>query len=192
MKYLFVVLVILSFCFSCKTDNREKMLAEKAAQLDAKERELELRQQSLALREEELLRQERLIDSLNTRATADSLSVLHPGLAGLYNVAMRCIETTCAGSAIGDTKSEQWQFSLADNMINVNAISNQQIVRVYKGRYVGNMIELVVQADSVSALAAGTITVKLQQTGDNQMRGSREIMRQDNCRIVYDLKLQKQ
>ena len=168
------------------------MLAEKAAQLDAKERELELRQQSLALREEELLRQERLIDSLNTRATADSLSVLHPGLAGLYNVAMRCIETTCAGSAIGDTKSEQWQFSLADNMINVNAISNQQIVRVYKGRYVGNMIELVVQADSVSALAAGTITVKLEQTSDNQMRGSREIMRQDNCRIVYDLKLQKQ
>jgi hypothetical protein len=193
MKYLFIISVTLFFSLSaCKTDNREKMLAQKAAQLDTMERQLEQRRQSLALKEAELLRKEKLIDSISTRTITDTLGRLHPGLPGLYNVAMRCTETTCPESAVGDTKSEQWQLTIADNQVIAEAMSNQKIVRVYKGRYSGNTIELVAQADTASALPAGQMIVRLQEVGENQLRGTREITRQDNCRIVYELNLQKQ
>jgi hypothetical protein len=193
MKYLSVLSAILIFSFSaCKTDEREKIIAEKAAQLDSMERQLEHRRQWLALKEEELLRKEKLIDSISTRTMRDTLERLHPGLPGLYNVAMRCTETTCPESAVGDTKSEQWQLTIADNQVIAEAMSNQEIVRVYKGGYSGNAIELVAQADTVTALSAGKMIVRLQEVRENQWRGTREITRQDNCRIIYELNLEKQ
>jgi hypothetical protein len=193
MKYLIIISVTLFFSLSaCKTDNREKMLAQKAAQLDTMERQLEQRRQSLALKEAELLRKEKLMDSISNRTSTDTLGRLHPGLSGLYNVAMRCTETTCPESAVGDTKSEQWELTIVDNQVIAKAMSNQEIVRVYKGGYSGNTIELFVQSDTASALPAGQMIVRLQEVRENQLRGTREITRQDNCRIIYELNLQKQ
>jgi hypothetical protein len=193
MKYLSLLSVILIFSFSgCKSDEREKIIAEKAAKLDTMERQLEQRWQSLALKEAELLRKEKLIDSISNRITTDTLGRLHAGLPGLYNVTMICTETTCPGSAVGDTKSEQWRLEIANNLVIAEAMSNQTIVRIYKGGYNGNTIELVAQADTANALPAGKMIVRLQEVRENQLRGSREITRQDNCRIIYELNLQKQ
>ena len=61
---------------------------------------------------------------------------------------MICTETNCPGSAVGDSKNEQWDISFQDNAIIATAISNNQMVRVYTGHYFGNSIRLTVQKDS--------------------------------------------
>jgi len=144
------------------------------------------------LKEEELLQRERSIDSASTSITKDTLGSLLPGLPGEYHVTMRCTETTCPGSAVGDTKTEQWQFTIENNQIIIRAMSNKKLVRVYKGGYAGNTMELFAQTDTVTSLQAGNMIVRLQETRENRLRGMREITRQDNCRIIYDLDLEKQ
>jgi hypothetical protein len=175
----------------CDTQEREKALELKAAELNQKEQELSLRQQSLELREEELSTREKRLDSTSSIVIKDTLATLHPNIPGLYNVTMRCTETTCAGSAVGDTKTEQWEITFEDNSVCINAMADKKVVRIYKGSYTGGYIELAAQADNITTLQAGNMVVRLQQTKENQLEGLREITRQDNCRIVYRLDLQK-
>jgi hypothetical protein len=193
MKYFFLISAfILLLLPACNSDDRKKALDQKEAELNRLERELQLKQQSLALKEEELAQKERSIDSVSIKITRDTLAGLHPGLPGLYNVTMRCTETTCPGSAVGDTKTEQWQLVFENNQVIVNAMSGKKLVRVYMGGYVGNTMELLAQTDTVTGLQTGNMVVRLQETRENRLRGMREITRQDNCRIIYDLDLEKQ
>src|SRR5215210_2833837 len=114
----------------CGLQEREKELENKISKVNQKEQKLLLKEKSLQLKEEELAHREKLLDSASKKV-ADSVAVLHPELAGTWNVTMRCTETTCAGSAVGDTKNEQWVISYQDNTVIANAISDNKIVRVY-------------------------------------------------------------
>ena len=105
-------------------------------------------------------------------------------------VEMQCTETNCPGSAVGDVKNEQWDFKFQNNMVIASAMSNNQLVRVYTGDYVGNTLKLSVQQDSTDASAK--IIVRLQQTKDKEMTGDREITQANGCRILYSLRLKKQ
>jgi hypothetical protein len=175
----------------CDTQKREKALELKEIELNEKEHELFVREKKVQLKEEELLSREKLLDSLTNRNVADTLSALHPHVPGLYNVTMKCIETTCTGSAVGDTKIEQWEFSFESNSVVVKAMTGKTLARIYKGKFVGVSIELAAQLDNPNP-QAGNIIVRLQATKDNGLEGTREITRLENCRIIYDLDLQKQ
>jgi hypothetical protein len=194
MKHLPLIVACLFFltAFSCNTDEREKNLEQKAIDLNRLEQELELKRQSLAQKEEELIQRERLIDSTSAKISYDTLAVLHPNLPGMYNVIMKCTEATCPGYAVGDTKSEQWELEFGNNQVMIKAMSDKKLVRIYKGSYTAGSMELFAQADTGSTVQAGNMTVRLQEIKQNQLRGLREITRQDNCRIVYELDLQKQ
>jgi hypothetical protein len=193
MKYLAVIsLLIIITCTACTSDEREKKLATKAKELDRRQQDLDLRERSLAFREAELKKKQQHIDSASATVAADSLMRLHPNLVGLYNVTMRCTQTNCPGSAVGDTKTEQWQLDIENNEVLVKAMSDQKVVRIYKGGYQGSTLELLAQADTIPTIEVGNMKVRLQQTRENHLRGIREIARPDNCRIVYDLELQKQ
>ena len=193
MKWLpfFLVLFLLT-AVGCDTQKREKVLQLKEAELNRRDQELLIREQTVQLKEEELLNREKLLDSLTNNNVADTLLTLHPALPGLYNVTMRCTETTCAGSAVGDTKNEQWEVSFENNTVVVKAMADKKLVRLYKGTYVGNSIELTAQTDASTATQPGNMIVRLQETNDKGLDGTREITRPENCRIIYDLDLQKQ
>ena len=105
---------------------------------------------------------------------------------------MKCTETTCTGSAVGDTKTEQWQIGFENNKVIVTATSNNKLLRLYAGNYVGNSLELTAQQDNAITPQVGKIVVRLQETKENKLEGQREIIRPEDCRIVYDLQLQKQ
>jgi hypothetical protein len=193
MRYIAVISVCIIFtCTACTSDEREKKFADKAAELDRREQDLDLRERSLVFKEEELQTKQRQIDSASATIAEDTLVRMHPDLPGLYNVTMKCTQTSCAGSAVGDTKTEQWQITIDKNQVIAKALSNQKVVRIYKGGYLGNTMELVAQTDTIPTLQDGNMRVRLQQLRENHLRGIREITRPDNCRIVYDLELQKQ
>lgn len=84
----------------CGLRDHELKLEKKISEVNQKERELLLKQKSLQLKEEELAKREKLLDSSAKKAVADTLAVLHPELAGTWNVTMRCTETTCINCAM--------------------------------------------------------------------------------------------
>lgn len=175
----------------CGLRDRELQLERKISEVNQKERELLLKQKSLQLKEEELAQREKLLDSSSKKSVTDSSAVLHPELAGTWNVTMRCTETTCAGSAVGDTRNEQWVITYQDNTVIANALSDNKVVRVYSGSYNGNSIELSTQPNDADPEQTTTMIVRLQATKENKMAGQREIIRAEDCRIVYALDMEK-
>lgn len=191
MRWLIFLLIIL-VAPGCDLRKRERMLEQKEAELSQKEQQLLLKEKSLQVKEEQLISRELGMDSMSIKLLPDTLASKHPTIPGLYNVTMQCIETNCQGSAVGDTKTEQWQISFQNNRVIVGAMSDKKLVRSYSGQYIANVMELTTQPDSLNSSQAGEINVRLQQTRENQLEGQREIIRPDQCRILYKLELSKQ
>jgi hypothetical protein len=116
---------------------------------------------------------------------------VNAALVGTWSVRMTCTETTCAGSAVGDTKTEQWDFSYQGNTIMVKASANEKLVRVYTGFFTGNTIELVEERAGAENQRSSKMIIRLRIIDDTHMDGQREIVRENDCRVVYTLQLQK-
>ncbi len=187
----FSVIIFLSACTMHK-QKQEEQLQVKETELSRKEQELLVKEKSLQLKEEELSKREKLLDSTTNKNSLDTLSALYPNLAGLWNVTMRCTETTCQGSAVGDTKTEQWDISVQNNTVVAKAMSDRNLLRIYSGTLLGNSFELTAQQENVATQQAAKMIVRLQPTKENEMTGQREILRQNDCRILYALELRKQ
>lgn len=188
-----MILLFAALIFSAGCDNRKReqeLLAREVA-LEKKEHDLLLMEKALQVKEEELGKRERMLDS-TTKSAIDTLSALYPNVPGIWNVTMRCTQTTCPGSAIGDTRTEQWELSFQKNTLIAKTISDKQLVRVYSGKYIAGTFELNAVQDSVHIDKDTRIIVRLQKTKENEMTGQREIIRADECRIVYSLVLNKQ
>lgn len=188
MKWIFLLSAIL-FLTGCGLREREMQINKKMKELNQKEQELALKEQSLAIKEQQLNDQKKSIDS-TTNIVNDSLYREHQKIRGAWTVDMQCTETNCAGSAVGDIKTEQWDFKFQQNLVIVTAMSRDQLVRTYAGSYQGNLLKLDVQQDSAETNAK--IVVRLQQTNEKEMQGEREITQANGCRILYSLKLKKQ
>lgn len=188
MKWIFLLMGIIVFS-SCSLRQREVELEKRTNDLRHREQELSLKEQSLQFKEEQLNDREKLLDS-TTRIVNDSLFLEHQKLPGTWLVEMQCTETSCPGSAVGDTKNESWDFKFQNNMVIANAIANKQATWIYTGTFIGNMLRLSVQQDSLESSAK--IVVRLQQTKEKEMTGEREIIQPSGCRILYSLRLKKQ
>lgn len=143
------------------------------------------------MKEDELAQKEKLLDSSSKNPT-DSFIALHPQLPGKWDVTMRCTETNCFGSAVGDTKNEQWEISYQNGGIVAQAFSGNKPVRVYSGSGNGNTIELSTATDTPEANSVTKMIVRIQEIKDNEMTGQRDIIRPDNCHIIYALELKRQ
>lgn len=191
MKWIFLFTVCIATFCSCSLRQREIELDKKINNLHEREQQLSLKEQSLDFREQQLNEREKMLDSTSRKIASDSLYLKHPRLPGMWSVKMQCIETNCPGSAVGDTKNEQWDFKFQDNGVIASAISNNQLVRVYAGQYLNNSLRLSVQQDTANQQFA-KMMVRLQTVKDDEMTGEREIIQANGCHIVYSLQLKKQ
>ena len=189
MKNL-LILVLLLFGAGCGLKEREIELKNRQEELHLKEQELLVKERSLQLKAEELEQREKAFDS-TAKNTVDSV-VQFPQLTGKWNVAMRCTETTCTGSAVGDVKNEQWEITYEGNIVIAKAFADNKLVRVYTGSSNGNVIELVTEPDNPDPALSTRMTVRFQEINQTQIRGQREILRPDKCHIIYSLELNKQ
>ncbi|HEX6915468.1 MAG TPA: hypothetical protein VF145_09515, partial [Chitinophagaceae bacterium] len=146
----------------CELNRREKALQEKEAQLLQKEQELMLKEKTLALKEQELVKREQRLDS----TIVDTTLKYSPELPGLWNAKMQCTETTCSGSAVGDTKVETWELSFDSSFhLIARVITGNNIARVYTGSYNGSEILLKQDVAGAAGVAATHLSIKLQLTG---------------------------
>ena len=191
MKYIILFLVLSFFTSGCGLRERELELDKKMNEVNQKEQELILKEKSLQLKEEELDKKKKLLDS-SAQNPPDSFFALHPQVPGKWDVTMRCIETNCSGSAVGDTKIEQWEISYQNLGIVAQAFSDNNLVRVYSGNNNGNTVELSTEPNNSDPLLSTKMIVRIQEIKENEMLGQREIIRPDNCHIVYALNFKKQ
>lgn len=185
--------MLLCFCFflllsGCDIDKREKELEKKAQELQQKAEELQAKELALNLKEQELAQLARAIDS--TRQ--DSTFIYDPTLIGMWSARMTCTETTCAGSAVGDTKTEQWQITYQGQQILAKALVSDTLTRVYQGIYTGNTLELVEERGRADVRPVTRMIVRLRKVGPSTMEGQREIIREGECKIIYALQMVKQ
>ncbi len=184
------LLFFIPVLFSCDLRVREQNIERRADSIDQKEQRLLFFENQLNARQTTMDEKERTLDSLLKKyIPPDSLSAKMPFLIGRWNVKMVCTETTCAGSAVGDNKTEVWELSYQDNAIIAKAMVSNQIVRVYSGAARGN--ELLLTAQQESASAAANITVSLLFKNDTEMEGIRKIISPNECRILYAVQMQK-
>lgn len=177
------------FLFSgCGLQQREEELKKKEAELNQKEQQLLLREKTLQLKEEELAEKQMKYDTL----ARDSSLLAHPNIPGTWSTKMTCEETTCTGSAVGDTKIEQWIISFESGHIVAKAMADDKLTRVYIGTLNGNAIELNQASQDSSAKQTTMITVRLTIKDEKTLEGKREIVRNNDCRIVYALEMNKQ
>lgn len=191
MRSGFFLLSMLLFLISCSSRQHEKRLQQKELELNQKEQELLMKERSLQEREDQLAERENMLDSSTNKLLVDTSVLLNTQLPGVYSATMHCTETTCPGSAVGDTKTEQWQINYQDNQVIAKAISGNKQIRVYTGNYSGNILELSSQQND-SLPSTTKMIVRLQETEENEMEGQREIIRGEDCHIVYALQLKKQ
>jgi hypothetical protein len=194
MKWLFLMQLFLVYSLSgCGLREREISVQRKEAELTEKERVLAEKETSLQLKEEELLIKEQLYQSrrVDTTTTHDA-KLSNPALVGQWHVRMTCTETTCTGSAIGDTRTETWDFSFQDGQVIAKALSGDKLIRTYSGAFRNNLLELAENVEHSSAHPSTRMLVRLTLLNETSMEGEREIIRAGNCRIVYALQLAKQ
>lgn len=188
MRWLITLSLLFILAAGCKNRKAGDALNQREAALNQREKELALRETVLQLKETELLEKQNRLDST---LKLDTTRLVYQPLMGLWNARMICTETTCQGSAVGDNKTEQWDFSYQSKSLIAKAMVNNKISRVYTGSYTGNAFELTEeQSDS----AGGVVTkmlVRLNLVDSTRMQGQRQIIREGDCRIVYDLKLEK-
>ena len=192
MRNIFVLFLLVFFFSSCGLEEREKQLQQRETALNQKEQELLLKEKSLQLREEELSAAMKKTDTAANATANDSLAVVSNDLPGVWDATMKCTETTCAGSAVGDTKTEHWQISYQEKTVIVKAISGDKLVRVYTGKLNNNNILELTTQQTDNGQKITKMNVRLQLIKNNKMEGRREIRRGDECTIVYALELDKQ
>lgn len=178
-----MAIVLLS---SCNYQKREENIRKKEDALNHKEQELALKEKSLQLKEQDLLKREKRLDN----TTTDSTYIVDSTLIGNWSVQMVCNETSCPGSAVGDTKTESWQIAYQSNSIIAKVLSNNQLTRIYTGFYTGNTIELV--EDHIKRPASQIrMVVRLRVIDATHIEGQREISR-ENCKVIYSVQLEKE
>lgn len=175
-KILCFSLLLLSY--GCGMNDREKRLDHREETLSKKQQELLLWENRLMLKEKELNARKTLLDS--TSKTIDSAGIYDPAITGKWLMKMRCTETSCDGSAIGDTKTEQWDITYNKNNVVVTAFVGDKLTRIYNGLLKPGGL---VVADKQSATES-VIQINLRPISENRMEGTREII-QKNCKIVY-------
>jgi hypothetical protein len=192
-KLIFLSLSLL-FLLGCKDQEHEKQLQQREAELTQREQTLTQRETALARREQALLQKETASPPDTLAQTIPADTALLRSLPGTWATRMSCIETDCPGSALGDSKNEQWKFEVEQNTVRATATANKKVIRVYSGTLEGTELKMTAQHIPNETLPDASFTVLLQAAGERRLEGRREISKPtpDNCRIVYALELSKE
>lgn len=177
LQFIFIIALLFG---SCGIGEREKAVKEKEAALNEQQQALLLLEQQLTQKEKLLQEREYKLDS--TKREIDSVVIHGPSIVGKWQVKMQCVETSCTGSAIGDIKTEQWEFASSGNDIVMKAYAGKNLTRIYNGNYTQRGLFL---ADN-SAPGTAKIEVTLRILNEKKMDGIREIMLTD-CKTTYSI-----
>jgi hypothetical protein len=153
--------------------------------LKLREQQVAVREQALDVRERELNAREHTLDSVQR---ANAPGVIDSSLLGDWEARMTCTQTSCAGSAIGDIRSERWTIGYEGDSLYIAAHQKKLLSRVYYGRFDGATIAAHWVGDSADV----RMDVILSRIGEAALRGTRTIDHfQAGCQIIFAVELNR-
>lgn len=179
--FLFTLATILTLC-SCNNQQKEQeynlrvaRLAEKEQQFSEKEAEYQILLQ--------------LRDSLENNQPQKKEFLLWPeNIAGRWNTKSKCINSNCSDYAVGDVRTDLWDFVSMNGRLVVNNYSNQTLVRTYQAEMNEKTIDLRFITDSTSKKFV-EMTISLDQFSENKIAGTRKVTVNHNCEANFTVEL---
>ncbi|UZT99447.1 hypothetical protein ODZ84_07750 [Chryseobacterium fluminis] len=159
-----------------------------------KERNIALREQQLLEKEKSFAKKELEYQSLlkmrdSIFAKKDSVQILKwpEEIAGSWNGKVICTESNCSDYVVGDQRTDTWEFDSDSTQLVTKIINNNNLIRVYSGKFDHNEIKLNFKTDSTAAKKV-EMNILLNDISDNKIRGTRTIT-VDNCMAKFSVEL---
>ena len=183
--------IVVMVSSSCDFKARQQELEKRRIELDNREQGLILREKAVQFKEDSL--QLLLTRKDSSIIIVDSISLLPPALHGEWITRSVCTETNCSGSAVGDTRTDTWLLGSRDSSIYINSVNSNQITRVYTGKfYRSNLIKAsTVSTANPQEERTAIFNVTLNEVSATRIKGTREIIQPDGCKIVYSVEMTK-
>ena len=185
-KYAVILIICCLFAVSC-TDTttlkeRENAITEKEIRLAEKEKRL-------ADIEADYQDLKRMRDSINSIQDTLVNSKTWPAeIAGKWNSKITCTESNCPEYAVGDIRTDNWEFVSDSLKRTVNVInSRNELVRSYTASVQNNEILLNFRSDSTASRQV-VMNVNLSVLPE-KLQGRRQVIINDNCTATFNIEL---
>ena len=171
--------------FNCDDTNKTKALEEREQQLLTKEN-------AFAQKEAEYQSLLKMRDSIFSKPVSDSVQITKwpDSIAGSWMGKVVCTESNCSDYVVGDQRTDTWDFDSDSTQLFTKIINNNNLVRVYSGKFDNSAVKLNFKTDSTSKKKVD-MNVLLNDITSNKMKGTRTIA-VDNCTAKFSVELVRQ
>jgi hypothetical protein len=178
---LLILFVTPFFLISCSDNQKEKKLAEREQQLLEKEK-------MFAQKESEYQALLKMRDSIFIKKDSAEIIMWPAEIAGSWNGKVICTESNCNDYVVGDQRTDTWEFDSDSLQLVGKILNNNNLVRLYSGKFNNNEIKLNFKTDS-TATKKVEMNVLLNDISDTKIRGTRTIMVDNNCSAKFSVEL---
>lgn len=178
-------ILLFSFLFLLlNCDNKDK-----ANDLALREKQLLEKEKSFAQKESDYQSLLKLRDSIFNKKDTDSVKIViwPTGISGEWTGKVVCTESNCSDYVVGDQRTDTWEFDSDSTQLVAKIINNNNLVRLYSGKFNNNEIKLNFKTDS-TAKKQVDMNVLLNDISPNKIKGIRTIA-VDNCMAKFSVEL---
>ena len=184
MRISSIIFFILLLTFISCTDS------EKAKKLQERENSLILKEKEFAAKEDEYRNLIAMRDSIIEQADSVVVNTLPTPVLGKWNGKMVCTESNCAEHAIGDQRTDVWEFSENGKTVLAKVTDRSGNLKVYSGSYSDSQINLQSKEDSTSTRRT-EINLIWNNLQGKSLKGMRKVTSNNNCVAKFTLELEK-
>ncbi|WP_370896935.1 hypothetical protein [Chryseobacterium gossypii] len=182
IKNIFFIIVTASILLiSCDQKEKENDLALREQQLLEKEK-------LFAQKESEYQALLKMRDSIFARKDSVKTIAWPAGISGSWNGKVICTESTCSDYVVGDQRTDIWEFDSDSTQLVTKIINNNNLVRLYSGKFDNNEIRLNFKTDS-TAKKNVEMNVLLNEISENKIKGTRTITVDNSCTARFSVEL---
>ncbi|MCJ8153145.1 hypothetical protein MKJ01_05145 [Chryseobacterium sp. SSA4.19] len=178
---LFIILVISFFLISCDDKKKENDLLAREKQLLEKEK-------LFAQKESEYQALLKMRDSIFTKKDSVQVVMWPAEVSGSWTGKVICTESNCSDYVVGDQRTDTWEFDSDSTHLVTKIINNNNLVRVYSGKYDKNEVKLNFKTDSASKKQV-EMNILLNDIAPGKIRGTRSITVDNSCTAKFSVEL---
>ncbi|ANF51843.1 hypothetical protein [Chryseobacterium glaciei] len=178
---LFILLAIPFFFVSCNDKEKESSLISREQQLLQKEK-------LFAQKESEYQALLKMRDSIFSKKDSVKIVMWPTEISGDWTGKVICTESNCSDYVVGDQRIDTWEFDNDSTQLVTKIINNNNLVRLYAGKFDHNEIKLNFKTDS-TAKKKVEMNILLNDISDNKIRGTRTVTVDNSCLAKFSVEL---
>ncbi|MBK1897451.1 hypothetical protein [Chryseobacterium paridis] len=178
---LLILLIIPPLFIACNNHTKEKDLLEREQQLLEKEK-------LFAHKESDYQALIKMRDSIFTKKDSVQIIAWPNEISGSWNGKVICTESNCSDYVVGDQRTDTWEFDSDSTQLVSKIINNNNLIRIYSGKFENNEIKLNFKTDS-TAKKKVDMNILLNDISDTKIRGTRTVTTDNNCTAKFSVEL---